>query len=476
MESESQQKPLCVDLDGTLIKSDILMESLLVLIKQNPLYLLLLPLWLLKGKANFKHQIAQRADINVARLPYQPEFINFLKLQKESGRRLVLATASNIKYADQIAFYLGLFDEVLASDATHNLSGTNKRHAFIEKFGEQGFVYAGNDTPDLKIWPHAAAAVLVNPLRGVEGKARKQTAIEAEFIDHNSKLKHYIKSIRPHQWLKNVLIFVALVTSHQFTETTAIIQALLAFVAFSLCASSVYLINDLLDLADDRKHPRKRHRPFAAGALSLVHGALLVPVLLLFSFALACMVSSNFVAVLSIYFALTLAYSFKLKRVMMLDVISLAALYTLRIIAGAVAIEVPLSFWLLAFSMFIFLSLAFVKRSTELMEALDNNKEKLSGRGYQTIDLEHLNTMGSASGYLSVLIIALYINSEEMMQLYTHPKALWLICPVLLYWVSRIWLKTGRGEMHDDPVIFALTDKASLLCGLIAGFLILVAI
>ncbi len=468
--------PLCVDLDGTLIKTDLLMESLFALLKDNFLWAFMLPFWLLGGKANLKHQIAKRANINVALLPYNESFIDYLQEQKSLGRKLILATASNQKYAQQIAEHLGLFEQVLASSESHNLSGKNKLNALVSQFDEQGFVYAGNDTPDLKIWPHAAAAVVVNPLGRVGSKARKKHTIEAEFIDPKPGLAGLIKALRCHQWMKNILIFVAAVTAHVAINIDIISNLLLAFFAYSLCASAVYLLNDMLDLEDDRKHPRKRHRPFAAGTMPLIHGAFLLPTLFAGSMLLASLVSINFLCVLLGYFILTMAYSLKLKRIMLLDAISLACLYTLRVIAGAVAIEVTLSFWLLAFSMFIFLSLAFVKRSTEIMEALKQNKEKLSGRGYQTTDLEHLNTMGTTSGYLSILVFALYINSEEVLTNYQYPEVLWLICPLLLYWISRVWLIAGRGEMHHDPVVFALTDRISLFTGMVLGLLLVVAI
>lgn len=471
-----QKLPLCVDLDGTLLKSDLLMESLFALLKRNALYLFLLPIWLLKGKANLKQQIASRADISIASQPANQAFVDYLLQQKAQGRQLILATASNQKYAQQVADYFGFFDDVIASDAQHNLSGRHKLAALQQRFSDSGFVYAGNDTPDLKIWPHASAAILVNPTGNIASKVPQQCAIEAEFIDDKVGIKAYIKALRCHQWIKNILIFVALVTSHIAIDSAVITQLLMAFFAYSLCASAVYLLNDMLDLEDDRKHPRKCNRPFAAATIPLLHGMFLIPLLLSASLFLAYLIPGPFIWVLIGYFLLTLAYSMHLKRIMMLDVITLAALYTLRVIAGAVAINVVISFWLLAFSMFIFLSLAFVKRSTEVMEVVKLNKDKLSGRGYLTSDLANLNSMGTVSGYLSVLVFALYINSPEVLSHYQHPEALWLICPLLLYWISRIWLIAGRGEMHDDPVVFAISDKASLLTAAVLGALLLVAI
>lgn len=458
----AEVRPLVVDLDGTLIRTDLLVESVFALLKLNILFGFLLPLWLFKGKAALKHEIAARVDIDAGLLPYHAEFLTYLRDQYASGRRLVLATASNERFAEAVSLNLGIFHDVLASSATVNLSGRRKLERLRALFGDRGFDYAANAKVDLPLWETASEAILVNPERGVKKAAARQRKISQVFDDRTGfPLKLYLKALRLHQWVKNLLIFVPLLMAHRFGDPLLVGQALLAFLAFGLCASSVYLLNDLLDLPDDRKHPTKRHRPFAAGSISIVNGAALIPGLLISAFTLALVLPVEFVGVLAFYYVITLAYSFRLKRAALVDVLTLAGLYTIRIIAGAAAVSVVPSFWLLAFSMFLFLSLALVKRFTELLTMQQQERTKTSGRGYATTDLETLSQFGSASAYMAVLVLALYINSEAVRDLYTHPEVIWLLCPLLLYMVTRIWLLARRDELHEDPVVFVIRDRRS---------------
>ncbi|QEP45027.1 UbiA family prenyltransferase [Ectothiorhodospiraceae bacterium BW-2] len=463
---------MCVDLDGTLLHSDLLYESLLLLLKQNPLYLLLLPLWLLRGKAALKGEIARRITLNPATLPYNQALIAWLK--EQPGERW-LATATHQSLAQPIADYLGLFHGVIASDDQQNLSGKHKADRLIEQFGAQQFIYCGNATVDMAIWRHSAAAVVVNGTDSLTEQARAITPVSHTFPRRHGLVKPLLKALRPHQWVKNILLFLPLITSHQLLELSLLLDTALAFFAFSLCASSVYLLNDMLDLESDRSHPTKCRRPFAAGTLPLAIGLLLCPLLLLLAVALALLLPPLFMAVLLGYYLLTIAYSFGLKKVVLIDTIMLAALFTLRIIAGGAAGEITLSFWLLLFSVFLFFSLALVKRYAELDQQQRAGKLKAVGRGYHVDDLPLLYALGSAAGYLCVLVLALYINSPEVRQLYGQPEVIWLLCVVLLYWISRIWLITHRGEMHDDPIVFALKDRVSLITVAIAGALIGVA-
>lgn len=461
--------PLCVDCDGTLIRTDLLHEAMFLLLKQSPLSLLLVPFWLLRGKANLKQKIAERVGIDAASLPYHAAFLTYLRQQKKAGRQLVLATASARPYADAVARHLNLFDAVHASEDGVNLSSRRKAERLEQLFGARGFVYAGNAKPDLQVWQRAAGAILVDTPDGVKRQARKLCAIDREFNSPRPGMITYLKAMRLHQWLKNALVFVPLLTAHRFTEIDLLVQAGLAFLAYGLCASSVYLLNDLLDLSADRAHPRKRQRPFASGDLPLLHGVILIPVLLLGALAIAAFLPIEFALVLAAYYLTTLAYSLWLKNRVMVDVILLAALYTFRIIAGAAATGIAPSFWLLAFSMFVFLSLAMVKRYAELHSVLKEHKTSAAGRGYHVDDLPLLASMGSASGYLSILVMALFVNSADVHKLYAQPTLLWLVLPLLLFWVSRIWMKTHRGEMHDDPVVFAARDRTSLIVAVLVA-------
>lgn len=459
--STTRQPPLCVDLDGTLVKTDLLHESLIALARGNPLRLLLAMTWLLKGKAHFKAQLAQRTEIDVEVLPYQTDFLDYLRNQKASGRELVLATASHIKPASAVARHLALFDRVLATQDGHNLSGINKQQALVQTFGERGFDYAGNAAVDLKVWAHARKAVVVAASPRLARQAAQLTEVDSVFAASPPRGRALLRALRPHQWLKNLLILVPLLASHRVAELPLLLNTGLAFLAFCLCASSVYLVNDLLDLPADRRHHRKKSRPFAAGDASLLTGSLLALGLLTLAFAVAISVSPLFLMVLSSYYVLTLLYSFRLKQVAMLDVVVLAALYTLRIIAGAAAIAISPSFWLLSFSMFLFLSLAMVKRYAELETLGHQGGTTLQRRGYRLEDQALVRSQGAASGYLSVLVLALYINSEAGAALYREPRFIWLLCPLLLYWIGHIWFKAYRDEMHDDPLVFATRDWTS---------------
>ncbi|MFI8717294.1 UbiA family prenyltransferase [Stenotrophomonas sp. NPDC077464] len=463
-----------MDLDGTLLRSDILYESLLALLARNPLYLFLIPFWLLGGKAAVKRQLASRVTLPAETLPYDERVLEILRSTTQRPR--VLCTASDQILVQPIADHLGLFDEVMASDGQTNLSGRNKGDALAQRFGERGFDYMGNGRVDLLVWARAGGAIVVNNGAQLARDAGRQTEVLAHLPSQNGGLVTWIKAVRVYQWLKNLLVLVPLLTAHRFLDPASLIDAGIAFLAFGLCASGVYLLNDLLDLTPDRMHPRKRRRPFAAGTLPLLHGLLVAPLITLMGFALALLCSVEFAVVLLCYYVMTLSYSLQLKRIVMIDVVLLAALYTVRIIGGTVAIGSELSFWLLAFSMFVFLSLAMLKRYTELASALANGKQLAQGRGYSVADLPLVQSLGAAAGYIGVLVFALYINSPESLELYRHPKVLWLLCPMLLYWISRMWIVAHRGNMHDDPIVFAATDRGSQVVIALCVLIVLAAI
>ncbi|MGD0960278.1 MAG: UbiA family prenyltransferase [Methylomonas sp.] len=476
MNSDSRRTPICVDLDGTLILTDLLLETTLILLKHNPLYVFLLPVWLLKGKAVLKAEIAKRVVFNPAPLPYNRPFIDWLHKQRDAGRELWLTTASNHRLAESVAAHLQIFSGVFASSDEINLSGSAKARQLAEKFGEDGFDYCGNEAVDLKIWQISKGAIPVNCSQTLIDKAGGIAEICAVFPKTHGLLKPILKALRPHQWAKNVLVFIPLAAAHKLGDSLSLEHALISFVSFGLCASSVYLLNDMLDLEVDRLHPRKCRRPFASGQLSITTGFFLIPLLLAATIYSAATLPPLFWLVLGGYYLLTLAYSFALKRIVLIDTITLAGLYTARIIAGATAIDVPLSFWLLLFSVFLFFSLALLKRYAELDAMLRHGKLKAAGRGYHIEDLPILHSIGTSSGFLCVLVLALYINSPAIVPLYRHPQVIWLLCVLLLYWISRIWLKAHRGEMHDDPVVFALKDRNSQLIGVCAALVIFFAV
>lgn len=458
---------LVVDLDGTLIKTDLLAETASRFLIEQPFRFFKLLVWLVEGKSALKSRLAESTSIDVASLPYNEELLSWLRAERLQGRRIVLATASHRVLADQVVAHLDdLFDAVLATDGTTNLKASVKRDALIGRYGERGFDYVGNDWPDISVWQSAAKAHVVSSSSRLIEKVRSHGNLGVLMGDGKPPLAVALfKAMRPHQWMKNLLVFIPLLAAHQYMLVVSVMQALLAFLVFGLTASSVYLLNDLVDVADDRHHARKRNRPLASGNLSLLHGWVAWPVLLLLAFTLAGPVGGlpwRFTVCMGIYLVLTVAYSLRLKQTPIVDVLVLAILYTLRIIAGAAAIAVPLSFWLLSFSMFVFLSLALIKRYSELRVARDVGKVgNLRGRGYDPQDLELISSLGGSAGYTAVLVLALYVQDSHTASLYATPTIIWLACPLLLFWISRAWLIAHRGNMHDDPIIFAIKDRLS---------------
>jgi 4-hydroxybenzoate polyprenyltransferase/phosphoserine phosphatase len=481
---------LCVDLDGTLVKSDTLVDSTLALARQKPQALLQLPGWLMQGKAMLKKHITSAVQLDVTHLPYNRELIQFLEQEHATGRPIYLATAADKVLAERVAEHLGLFAGVLASDGEVNLAGKNKLAAFQNRFADS-FSYIGNASPDIPLLTHCQTPMVANPTPGlVAGLHSAKVVPVRSFIDKASTLKAWLKAIRLHQWSKNILIFLPLLLAHRW-NTGLIGGTLVAFLSFGLCASATYIVNDLLDLEADRKHLKKRRRPFASGDLSAIKGVMVVGLFLVTAFALAALLPFiihfidpsqglaapyKFVMWLCIYAVTTSAYSFSLKRMVLVDVIVLSGLYTIRIIAGAAATGIPISPWLAAFSIFFFLSLAFVKRFAELEGLRLRGAAPANGRGYLISDIEQLRSFGSASGYVSVFVLTQYISGLNAEPLYTHTTRLWLLLPVLLLWISRLWLLASRGELDEDPVVYAITDKRSLLLGIMVVAIVLSAL
>lgn len=464
----TERSTLYVDVDGTLIYTDLLFESVVVLIKRNPLYALMCVFWLLSGRGRLKAEIATRVNLDVSHLLYNEQFLAYLKQERADGRRLVLASASDRRLVLQVADHLGIFDAVMGSDESINLKSTVKLRTIQNDAAGRGFAYAGNSSADLPIWAAAEEVIVINASPGL---IRQASALQVPALVIPARpvtLRLVSKAMRIYQWAKNALLFVPLIAAHDLTPAKWR-ATLLAFVAFGLCASATYVINDLLDLASDRAHPRKRARPFAAATLSIPFGVMLIVILLPLSMWLALMVSPQFLALLGLYTVTTLAYSMRLKRVAIVDTLVLALLYTLRILAGGVAAGVMVSNWLLAVSLFMFLGLALVKRCTELEFMHDAGRDALTGRGYRSTDLPYLISMGISSGFVAVMVLALYIDSQAGGFMYPHAEILWLMLPVMLYWIMRLWIKTSRMEIHDDPLMFAIRDPASWAVGFAIG-------
>lgn len=465
-------KTLFVDLDGTLVGSDTLVESVFLMLRDKPVLLFSLPFWLLKGRAVFKAKVSEHVALDPAKLPYNKDFLAYLRRERAMGTRLVLATAANQTIARGVFEHVGLFDSVLASDEQKNLKGKTKLTAILEK--ESVFHYAGNDTVDLSIWEKAEGAVVVGSA-ALKSKAEKLTKIDAWFAPEKNSAQVFAKALRVHQWAKNLLLFLPIFLAHGLTDVSKLRDVFWAWLLFSLVASSVYLLNDLVDIDSDRQHPKKSKRPLASGAMQLHVGALLSFLTFLGGFIGAMFVSTKLVILLGTYYVITTLYSFWLKRISLVDTFTLAGLFTWRIFSGGKVADVPLSFWLLAFSMFFFLSLAFAKRAAELHTMKELGRKKASGRGYNVTDLDTINQLGIGAGIGSIVILTLYVSQPSTTILYGSPDYLLAACIAMFYWIARIWVLTSRGQMNEDPVAFAMKDPVSygvflvvLLAGIVA--------
>jgi 4-hydroxybenzoate polyprenyltransferase len=461
-------------MDGALTRINILHEGFLDICRRSPRAAMCIPFWLVRGMPDLGDRIGAASKHDAGVLPLREDLLSWLKEQKSGGRKLILVSTSGQTITEQLASRVGIFDEVVVVPTPRDASGESMRQTLVAKFGEQGFDYIGSEKRDLAVWRSARRAIVVGSA-ALSRQARAVADVERLFHETPAPLAVWIKAIRVHQWIKNVLVFIPAFAAHRILEPSVLITTVCAFLAFNLCASSVYIINDLLDLSADRRHPRKARRPFASGALSAKGGLILAIALL---FAAACIaIATNpwFGLVLVAYYGVTWAYSLRLKRAALIDVITLATLYTLRIVAGSAATMIIPSFWLLAFSMFIFLCLGIVKRYTELHDVRETGRFSAGGRGYTSHDMELLLTMGMASGFTAIVVVALYINSPESQQLYRWHEPMWLICPLLLYWVMRMWLLATRGQMNDDPVVFTLRDPISLTTFGLVGLLVFAA-
>ena len=453
--------PLCVDLDGTLVRTDTLHEQFLTALVRHPLAALLLLLQLARGKAAFKRGLSRLCPVDPEALPYQADFVQFLRDEKARGRMLVFATASDHGVATAIAGHLGIFDEVLGSDGETNLKARAKAERLVARFGRGKFGYAGNSHADLPVWSEAGEVILVNTPRSIDAELAS-TAVAHRFgsaaTPGKPTARLLIRAMRVYQWVKNVLVFVPMLLAHVFRLHTAV-AAISMFFAFSFTASGIYILNDLLDLAADRAHPRKRARPFASGDLQLTYGVL-GPLLLVAGLAFAAIcISVNAFLLLLLYVVATSAYSAYLKTKPLADVFTLAGLYTVRLLAGGVATRVSVSVWLLGFSLFVFLSLAFLKRASELVLANAEGRRPSSRRAYRATDEGVLQSMGLASAFTSALALSLYLSSDVAREHYLAPSWLWLVVPLVLFAQCRLWLSGARGQMTDDPIVYACKDR-----------------
>jgi 4-hydroxybenzoate polyprenyltransferase/phosphoserine phosphatase len=472
----TELRPLCVDLDGTLVKSDTLIDSLLVLARTRPACFFRLPGRLVQGKAAFKAYVTEQVTLDVAHLPYNRKLLQFLLEERGRGRALYLTTGADTHLAQRVADHVGIFNGVLGSDGTTNLTGEKKLDRLQSRLGSGAFDYVGNDAPDLPLLARAAEPLVANPSLRLRRKLRARGIRPGHtFEERGRTLDAMVKALRPHQWAKNLLIFLPLLLAH-VVAVDRLLAALLAFCCFSLAASATYIVNDLLDIEADRRHPAKRLRPFAAGDLPAFAGLGIVTAFLLLAFCGARLLPIAFVGWLLLYLFCTLAYSLYLKRVALVDVLVLSGLYTLRLLAGSAATRSHISPWLAGFSVFLFFSLAIVKRFAELENLRASSAPPRNGRGYLVADLDQLRSFGTSSAFAAVMVFAIYISSSDVVMLYQRPEVLWLIMPLMILWLCRVWLRASRGSLDEDPLVFALTDRMSLLIGAAVAAIVLLAI
>jgi len=460
---DSKNIPLCVDLDGTFIRTDMMMESIALLILKRPFFLFIIPFWLLKGRYYLKSKLLEYVLPNIKLVPINPKIEEFVISERKKGRYIILVTASMQEIANQFKNYYNIFDEAIGSKDDINLVGKTKADYLINRFGRRGFDYIGDSDKDFYVWKSANIAHIVNQNERFINRLREITNIGIVWdLLPKSKFQNFISEIRTYQWTKNLLIFLPLILAHN-TNANVYINALLAFFSFSFAASAIYLFNDLMDLDSDREHSTKKNRPMAAGNFPIISAFRWILILIITSLLIALLLHKEFLIVLIMYLVITLVYSIKLKKIYIIDIVVLSILYTFRLIAGSFSTNIPISEWLAGFSLFFFLSMSALKRYVEIKNNLDSDQKAIKGRAYITDDLQIIQNSGISSGLISLMIFFLYINSSKVVQLYNSPEILYLIIPLIVYWILRVWFLAHRGLMNEDPVLFAIADKRSYL-------------
>ncbi len=463
--ASGQDVVLMVDLDGTLIRSNLLWESFAAALRQNPVRCLLALFTLFQGRAALKRALGAIGPVDPVALPYRRGFLSWLRREYSHGRQIVLATAADERVADGVALHLRIFDQVLASDGALNNKGNAKLEAIQRCFPGRPFDYCGDSRSDDPLFRAARIAYVVGGDDQVIAQARANGNADLQFARGSEPFpwRAWFTAIRPYQWLKNLLVLMPFFSAFLLTDTSALANALVATAAMCLAASSGYLINDLLDMQADRHHPRKRRRPFASGQLTAAEGFAGAFLLQLGALCLAAVVGWSVLLWVAIYLLGSFSYSVFFKREPIIDVLLLAGLYTTRVIVGANAVDAERSLWLLAFSVFFFFSLATMKRCGELVLRERHGEQTTAGRAYEPADLQMLCPAGISAGVAAVLVLALYVQSPGVGERYPVPEALWLALAALLAWLSRAWLDTMRGQMHDDPLIYALRHRRGRL-------------
>lgn len=462
MGKSEESEVICVDLDYTLISTDILIEQIIKFLKRNPFKIFLLVIWFFKSKRYLKKKLFENVKVDYLNLPYREEVINFIKQEKERNKKVVLITATYYEIANQINSQLKIFDEVYGSNENISLKGKNKEKFLVGKFGIGAFSYIGDSISDLPIWRKSRKSYLVSNSRFMNFLLKKRKNFAGNLLPNETKLVDFFKLLRLHQWVKNILIFIPLLLAHEFQNFFAISRSIIAFFSFSLLASALYIMNDIIDIDNDRNHPTKKFRPIASGYFSAYTALFISFITFTSALILGWQVNYTFILILLAYVLINLFYSLWAKQVEILDIFTLSIFYVIRLYAGSVATNIQISNWLLAFSMFFFLSLATLKRFSEIKLSNSSPRESF-GRPYSPESSNFFLTFGIASSFASIVVLILYINSEKVLGLYRNPNFLWLDAFLLLLWMSIIWNLANKGKIDYDPVFESLKNPTLVL-------------
>ena len=463
---------LAVDLDGTLSQSDFLIEGLWSIFCESPFRFLRLFSTLSKGRAVFKKRVTEESSLNIGEVPLNEVVIRYIQQWKKAGGEVVLVTAADQSIADKVNTHVQLFDGVYGSDGKENLKADQKAEFLCKRYGSKGFAYIGNSTSDIKVWEHASDVIVVNPSLILKSRLKKRFE-NIECLDVHAKVAHVFALLRPHQWLKNILVFLPVFAAQAFVFEK-ILQSALAFLVFSIVASAVYVVNDLFDIQSDRKSPFKKHRPIASGKVQISTGIAIGVIAFAVGLSLAFLIKWDLFLILCFYSLLNFLYSTYLKKLIVIDICCLGLFYVLRVYAGSLSTEIGLSFWLVAFSLFLFLALGAIKRMNEIVKSVKSNQRAVHGRGYLTSDLSVISQISVGFSFSSIVLLALYLNSANVVEAYNNPSLLWGLVLLLIFWLNRLIILTSRADC-EEPLLFFIKDKTSLLCATIGAVLIYAA-
>lgn len=479
MKPDQQDVPLCVDLDGTLVRTNTLAETIVGVVRLKPSILWRIPFWALQGQARLWTELTHIFRPDASILPYSKPVADLIRKEAANGRTVVLATGAHESVARDVATQFGLFSAVLATRGGEHLTGKAKAEALVSRFGTRGFDYVGDSHTDMAVFRHCRMAYVASTSRSLPSRLKRESIPNVRISTHleSPGRSGLLAALRPRQWAKNLLVFLPVLLSHRFAEVGLLLNSALAFALMCMISSAAYIFNDIGDVEADRRHPDKRHRPFARGATSIRLAMPVAVVLAVSSIAAGWFVNPGVSLLLALYLAATTLYSVWLKKLLIVDMILLAAFYILRVFLGSAATGIRISAWTDLFCLFIFSGLAAVKRYAEVRNSAARSAGFIERRAYLPGDALPLMSIGTSCFVGAVIAFGLYLGSSEVRTLYRKPDLLWLACPILLGWACRLWILSHRGELHgEDPFAFSLGDRWSQVAALLAAAVFMLAI